>query len=242
MPLDRYNAYINNPLRLISYIKDSNGYLFDPYSVDVVEIFDYNPVTSGSFDPPIQIIIPPNIIRTSTGVYYYDVNALSVSGTYYDVITVTPVSGAIAEMLVNQFTVKQVNITSTGYLTSNVRVFSNGVLDGQGLPIGGASVIFSIYETPTESSTGYLLSSQPIELATLQDGSFSTYLVRGVVYQAHIPLLGLKKIFRVPDDVTEIAFELLLTDLTPITNNPGTGSLPNSGGSETNNFLGKWYN
>lgn len=79
MAVSRFNAIVGEDITLVlTFREDDTGALFDPFSVEQVEILQPGNTT------PIQTIASGSVTKTSLGVYEVTMSAVASSGTYLD--------------------------------------------------------------------------------------------------------------------------------------------------------------
>lgn len=102
MAVNRANAIINEDITLgMKFFK--NGQLFDPFSINKVDIYDIDMTTI------IQTVPSGSVVKDGIGTYHVTMSGVSVAGTYRDEWFYVPEDGAATSIEVASVTVLDVS-------------------------------------------------------------------------------------------------------------------------------------
>ena len=173
-----------------------NGIPFTAYTIDKVTIHSSYGGAQNDTDI-IETIYSSDISLIDVGTYEYVAGIISTTGTYFDKVFITPVSGG------NQFTYINSFLVST-YTSSQPIIMNNCLVTGiiyssDGQPVETVLVSAIPAESPAITSTGIAVSPYPLQTFTGPDGIFSLQLIKKVDYVITIKYLGFRQKIKVPD-------------------------------------------
>lgn len=184
--MSRLNQVINTPI-VLNYTFYQNNNIFSPTSFIKVELFKEDvPNSTGTL---IQTLTnpTPSIVESPAGVFTYTFSPVTVSGTYYDKVTIqpTPTSGIFTDSI--RFQIRDTDLSFSGTPTTSLvntcRVYGN-IVKPDGQPMIGTRVVANLTVFPSRiNATNYAMTQTRFETYTNELGYFFLDLVQSVNYR-----------------------------------------------------------